>query len=143
MLSRLSAGTEFPLDCASKTGVEGDLIGDSVVSNSGTINPVDVALLQGLATEFAGSAGGVKTKVIELAASRRMFCCVEFPGEETPEEPAREGADMLARCWFAMLVVVFTAAARALVTNASAMVTKSPVSVKTAMMGRLVAGAER
>ena len=41
---------------------------------------------------------------------------------------------MLASCWCAMLMVVFTAAARALVTNASAMVTKSPVSVKAAMM---------
>jgi hypothetical protein len=133
-LSRLSAGIEFTPDWASKTGVEGDLIGDSVVSNRGTIKPVDVALLQVLPVEFAGFAGGVKTKVIELAASRRMFCCVEFPGAETPEEPAREGADMLASCWFAMSMVVFTAAARALVTNASAMVTKSPVSVKAAML---------
>jgi len=130
----LNAGIEIPPDFAFKNGVEGDLIGNSFVSNRGTFKPVDVALLQVLPVEFAGSAGGVKTKVIELAASRRMFCCVELPGEETPEGPAREGADMLASCWFAMLMVVSTAAARALVTNASAMVTKSPVRVKAAMM---------
>ena len=72
-LSRLNAGTEFTLDCAPKIGVRGDLTGDSVVSESGTIKPVDGALLQVLAVERAGSAGGVKTKVIELAASRRML----------------------------------------------------------------------
>lgn len=139
-LSRLSAGTDFLAGCPSKTGVEGNLIGDSLMSNSGVIKPVEIALLQVLAVELAGSAGVVKMKVIEPAVSRRMFCCVELPGKATPEGTAREGVDILVLLidansfWLAVLRMMFTAGAiTALVTNASAMLTKSPVSVKAAM----------
>lgn len=140
-LSRLSAGTEFSADCPLKTGVEGDPIGDSVVSICGTIKRVGIALMQVLAVEFAGSAGVVKTKVVELTVSRRMFCCVELPEKATPEGTAREGVDILALLidansfWLAVLRMMFTAGATTtLVTNASAMLTKSPVSVKAAML---------
>ena len=139
-LSRLSAGTEFSADCPFKTGVEGDPIGDSVVSICGTIKRVDIALLQVLAVEFAGSAGVVRTNVVEPAVSRRIFCCVVLGGEVTAEELTGEGADMLAvlidanRCWYAVMRMMFTVGATTtLVTNASAMLTKSPVSVKAAM----------
>jgi hypothetical protein len=109
-----------------QTGVGADPIGGSVASICGTIKPVEIALLP---VEFAGSAGVVKTKVIEPTVSRTMFCCIEVPGEDMPEGPAREGAS----CWLAMPTVVFTAATRAVVTNASAMVMTSPVSEKAAM----------
>lgn len=112
-----------------RTGVGADPIGGSVLPICGTIKPVDTALLQELPVELAGSAGGVKTKVIEPTVSRRMFCCIEVPEEDMPEGPAREDAS----CWLAMPTVVFTAATRAVVTNASAMVMKSPVSVKSAI----------
>lgn len=112
-----------------RTEVGADPIGGSLVPICGTIKPLDIALLQGLPVEHAGSAGVVKTKVIEPTVSRTMFCCIEVPGEDMLEEPAREGDS----CWLAMPTVVFTAATRAVVTNASAMVMKSPVSVKSAM----------
>lgn len=110
-----------------RTGIGAAPTGGSLVSTCGTIKPVDIVLGQELPVEFAGSADVVKTKVIELKVSRRMFCCIEVSGEDTPEGPARE------TYWLAMLIVVFTAATRALLTNASAMVMTSPVSVKAAM----------
>lgn len=73
-LFRLSAGIEVSADFPSRTGVEGDPIGDLVVSICGTIKSVDIALLQVLTVEFAGSAGVVKTKVVELTVWRRMSC---------------------------------------------------------------------
>lgn len=112
-----------------RTGVGADPIVGSVLPICGTIKPVDVALLQELLVELAGSAGGVRTKVIEPTVPRTMPCCIEAPGEDTPEGPAREGAN----CWLAMPTVVLTAATRAVVTNASAMVMKNPVSVNSAM----------
>lgn len=94
-----------------------------------------------LAIEFAGSAGGVTTKVIELAVSRRLFCWVEFPEEETPEGPVREEVDMLALLidaksfWVAVIRTMFTAGATTtLVTNARTMLTASPVSMEADMM---------
>lgn len=83
-------------DWAFGTGVEGDPTKGPAASSCGTIKPLDIPLLQVLAVEFPGSAGGVTTKVIELEVSRRLFCCVEIPGEETPEGPAREEVDMVA-----------------------------------------------
>jgi hypothetical protein len=112
-----------------RTGVGADPIGGSILPICGTIKPVDVVLLQELPVKLAGSAGGVKTKVTEPTVSRRIFCCVEVPGEDIPEGPAREGAS----CWLAMPTVVFTAETSAVVTNASAMVMKNPVSVNSAM----------
>jgi hypothetical protein len=50
-----------------------------------------------------------------------MFCCVEFPEEETPEVLARVGAEMLALLtdadsfWFAALKMMFTPATTKLV----------------------------
>jgi hypothetical protein len=70
--------------------VGADPIGGSVLSICDTIKLVDIASLQELPVEIAGSAGVVKTKVIEPTVSRRMFCCIEVPGETMPEAPARE-----------------------------------------------------
>ena len=128
-------------DWAFETGVEGDPTKRPAASSCGTIKPSDIPLLQVLVVEFPGSAGVVTTKVIELAMSRRLFCCVEFPGEGTPKGPASEEVDMLALLidansfWVAVIRTMFTAGATTtLVTNASAMLTKSPVSVETDMM---------
>lgn len=112
-----------------RTGVGADPLAGSVASICGTIKPVGIALLQELPVELAGSAGGVRTKVIEPTVSRTMPCCIEAPGEDTPEGPAREGAS----CWLVVPTVVLTAATRAVVRNASAMVMKNPVSVDSAM----------
>lgn len=135
-LSRLSVGAKFSPDCAFKTGVEGDLMGDSVESNCGAIKSGNMRLLQVLAVESAGSAGGVKMIRIGPAMSRMMFCCVKLPGEVTPEGWAREGADILAllidadRCRAAVLRTIFAAGATtALVTNASAL-----LNAKAAML---------
>jgi hypothetical protein len=136
----LSAGIEFSADFPSRTGVEGNPIGDSVVSICGTIKSVDIALLKVLTVEFAGSAGVVKTNVVEPAVSRRTSCCVELPRKVTPEAISREGIDILAllidanSCWYVVVRMMFTAGATTtLVTNASTMLTKSPVTVKAAM----------
>ena len=135
-LSRLSVGAKFSPDCAFKTGVEGDLMGDSVESNCGAIKSGNMRLLQVLAVESAGSAGVVKMNKIGPATSRMMCCCVELPGEATPEGSAREGKDMIAllfdadRCRVAVLRTIFFAGATtALVTNASAL-----LSAKAAML---------
>ena len=128
--SRLSGGMGATPYCPPRTGVEGCLTRDSVVSICGTIKRLNVLLLQVLAVE-AGSAGAVTMKVVELAAAMRSFCCVE-----TPEGPGREGADMLAPLIDAnrvMTRMLKAAGTTTLVTNASATQTESPVSVKAAM----------
>lgn len=123
-------------DWAFKTGVEDDLTKVPVASSCGTIKPLVVPSLQVLAIEFASSAGGVKTKVINLTVSRRILCSVELPEEDTAEGPARQGTNMsaiLLDANIALLMVVLTAATKELVTNAGAKVMTSRVSVKAAI----------